>query len=45
MTALYVVSAWLIVQVAGVLIDLAKLPDSIGTTTLWVLIIGFRHRS
>jgi TolB-like protein len=41
MTALYVVSAWLIVQVAGVLIDLAKLPDSIGTTTLWVLIIGF----
>ncbi len=41
MAALYVVAAWLIVQVAGVLIDLAKLPDWIGTTTLWVLIIGF----
>ena len=41
MAALYVVAAWLIVQVAGVLIDLAKLPDWIGSTTLWVLIIGF----
>jgi len=41
MAALYGVAAWLIVQVAGVLIDLAKLPDWIGTTTLWVLIIGF----
>jgi len=41
MAALYVVAAWLIVQVAGVLIDLAKLPDWIGTTTLWMLIIGF----
>jgi len=41
MAALYAIAAWLIVQVAGVLIDLAKLPDWIGTTTLWVLIIGF----
>ncbi len=41
MAALYAVAAWLIVQVAGILIDLAKLPDWIGTTTLWVLIIGF----
>ena len=41
MAALYFVAAWLIVQVAGVLIDLAKLPDWIGTTTLWLLAIGF----
>jgi len=41
MAALYAVAAWLIVQVAGVLIDLAKLPDWVGTTTLWLLIIGF----
>ncbi len=41
MAALYAVAAWLIVQVAGVLIDLAKLPDWIGTTTLLVLSIGF----
>jgi TolB-like protein/Tfp pilus assembly protein PilF len=41
MAALYVVAAWLIVQVAGVLIDLAKLPDWIGTTILWLLAVGF----
>ena len=41
MAALYLVAAWLIVQVAEVLIDLAKLPDWIGTTTLWLLGIGF----
>ena len=41
MAALYTVAAWLIVQVAGVLIDLAKLPDWIGTTVLWLLAIGF----
>ena len=41
MAALYSVAAWLIVQVAEVLIDLAKLPDWIGTTTLWLLAIGF----
>jgi adenylate cyclase len=41
MAVLYAVAAWLIVQVAGVLIDLAKLPDWIGTTTLWLLAVGF----
>ena len=41
MAALYAVAAWLIIQVAEVLIDLAKLPDWIGTTTLWLLAIGF----
>ena len=41
MAVLYAVAAWLIVQVAGVLIDLAGLPDWIGTTTLWLLAVGF----
>ena len=41
MAVLYAVAAWLIVQVAGVLIDLAKLPDWIGTTILWLLAVGF----
>ena len=41
MAVLYLVAAWLIVQVAEVLIDLAKLPDWIGTTTLGLLAIGF----
>jgi len=41
MAVLYAVAAWLIMQVAGVLIDLAKLPDWIGTTILWLLAIGF----
>jgi TolB-like protein/Tfp pilus assembly protein PilF len=41
MTVLYAVAAWLIMQVAGVLIDLAKLPDWIGTTILWLLAVGF----
>jgi TolB-like protein/Tfp pilus assembly protein PilF len=41
MAVLYTVAAWLIVQVAEVLIDLAKLPDWIGTTTLWLLAVGF----
>ena len=41
MAVLYFVVAWLIVQVAEVLIDLAKLPDWIGTSTLWLLAIGF----
>lgn len=41
MAALYCVAAWLIMQVAGVLIDLAKLPDWTGTTTLWILAVGF----
>ncbi len=37
MVVLYVIAAWLIMQVAEVLIDLAKLPDWIGTTTLGLL--------
>ena len=41
MVVLYAVAAWLIVQVAEVLIDLAKLPDWIGTTTLALLAVGF----
>jgi len=41
MVVLYVVAAWLIMQVAGVLIGLAQLPDWIGTTTLGLLAIGF----
>jgi len=41
MLVLYVVAAWLFMQVAEVLIDLAKLPDWIGTTTLWLLAVGF----
>ena len=41
MAVLYAVAAWLIVQVAEVLIDLANLPDWIGTTTLWLLAVGF----
>jgi TolB-like protein/Flp pilus assembly protein TadD len=41
MAVLYAVAAWVIVQVAEVLIDLAKLPDWIGTTTLWLLAVGF----
>jgi hypothetical protein len=41
MVVLYVVAAWVIIQVAEVLIDLAKLPDWIGTTTLALLTVGF----
>ncbi len=41
MAVLYAVAAWLIMQVADVLIDLAGLPDWIGTTTLWLLAVGF----
>lgn len=41
MAVLYAVAAWLIVQVADVLIDLAKLPEWIGTTTLALLAVGF----
>ena len=38
---LYAVAAWLIVQVAEVLIDLASLPEWIGPTVLWLLAVGF----
>ncbi len=41
MAVLYVIAAWVILQVADVLIDLAKLPDWIGTTTLALLAVGF----
>lgn len=41
MAMLYAVAAWVIMQVAEVLIDLAKLPDWVGTASLWLLGIGF----
>jgi TolB-like protein/Tfp pilus assembly protein PilF len=41
MVVLYLVAAWLVMQVAEVLIGLAKLPDWIGTTTLALLAVGF----
>lgn len=37
----YVVTAWLVMQVVGVLMDLVTLPEWIGTATLWLLAIGF----
>lgn len=41
MATLYVVAAWLIVQVAGELIDLAHLPDWVGPTVLILVGLGF----
>ena len=41
MLVLYAVAAWLILQVAEVLIDLADLSGWIGTTTLGLLVVGF----
>ena len=41
MAALYMVAAWLIVQVAGELIDLAHLPDWVGPTILVLVGLGF----
>jgi TolB-like protein len=41
MAVLYVVAAWLIMQVAGVLIDLRSLPEWIGPIVLPLLVIGF----
>lgn len=41
MAALYVVAAWLMMQVAGVLSDLDALPDDIGPWVLVALSIGF----
>jgi TolB-like protein/Tfp pilus assembly protein PilF len=41
MAVLYVVAAWLIMQVAGVLMDLGALPAAIGPWVLVVLVIGF----
>ena len=41
MAALYVVAAWLVIQVASELIDLAHLPDAVGPAILALLAIGF----
>jgi TolB-like protein/Tfp pilus assembly protein PilF len=41
MAVLYAVAAWLIMQAAEVIIDLAHLPDWIGPTTLGLLAVGF----
>ncbi len=41
MAALYVVAAWLVMQVAEVVMGLANLPEWIGPTTLILLAIGF----
>jgi len=41
MAVLYGIAAWLIMQVAEVVMDLAKLPDWIGPITLGVLAVGF----
>ena len=41
MAALYVVGAWMVMQVAGVLIDLGALTEKAGPWILGVLAIGF----
>ena len=41
MAVLYVVAAWLIMQVAEVIIGLANLPEWIGPTVLGLLALGF----
>lgn len=41
MVVLYVVVAWLIMQVADVLIGVANLPEWLGTTILELLVVGF----
>ena len=41
MVVLYVVAAWLIMQVAEVVIGLADLPGWIGKAILWLLAVGF----
>jgi TolB-like protein/Flp pilus assembly protein TadD len=41
MAALYVVAAWLVMQVVGVLIDLGTLPPWVGPSVLPLLLIGF----
>lgn len=41
MAALYIVAAWLIMQVAEVLVSLGNLPDWVGPAILAVLAIGF----
>jgi TolB-like protein/tetratricopeptide (TPR) repeat protein len=41
MAALYVVAAWLVMQVVGVLIDLGTLPQWVGPFVLPLLLVGF----
>ncbi|MDH3692169.1 MAG: hypothetical protein OEU36_22260, partial [Gammaproteobacteria bacterium] len=41
MAVLYLVAAWLIMQVAEVVIDLASLPDWVGPIILGLLAVGF----
>jgi TolB-like protein len=41
MAVLYVVAAWLIMQVAGVLMDLGVLPVAVGPWVMVLLVIGF----
>ncbi len=41
MVVLYAIAAWLIMQVAEVIIDLANLPDWIGPIILGLLAVGF----
>ena len=41
MAVLYVVAAWLVMQVAGVLMDLGVLPQNLGPWVMAVLAIGF----
>ena len=41
MAVLYAIAAWLIMQVAEVIMDLANLPDWIGPTILGLLAVGF----
>ena len=41
MAVLYVIAAWFAMQATEVLMELADLPKWIGTSTLWILAIGF----
>jgi hypothetical protein len=41
MAAFYIVAAWLVMQVAGVLADLGVLPEGLGLWILALLAIGF----
>ena len=41
MAVLYVLAAWVVMQVAGVLMDLGALPVAVGPWVLVVLVIGF----
>ena len=41
MALLYAVAAWLVMQVAEVIIELAKLPDWLGPAILLLLAVGF----